>query len=176
MPQLLEFLKKVLYLLKMAKPTKTQNYSNLIADLSSFIERGRREAVRYVNIALVATYWLVGRRIVEYEQKGKKKARYGEELLVRLATDLTGRFGRGFSKSNLFMMRAFYLAYPETAIFQTVSGKSTLVKPVLISVHLETTSAVIPAIFCAGISCMTDGDSGTKECRNDIKVEFPDGP
>ena len=94
----------------MPKPVKTKNYSNLIADLSSFIEQGRHQAVRYVNTALVATYWLIGRRIVEYEQKGKKKAVYGEELLVRLADDLSSRFRRGFSKSNLFMMRAFYLS------------------------------------------------------------------
>jgi predicted nuclease of restriction endonuclease-like (RecB) superfamily len=76
-----------------------------------------------VNTALLATYWLMGRRIVEYEQKGKERAEYGEELLVRLADDLSSRFGKGFSKSNLFMMRAFYLAYPEQQIFQTVSGK-----------------------------------------------------
>jgi len=103
--------------------TKTQNYSRLIADLTSLIEQGHKAVVRYVNTALVATYWLMGRRIVEYEQKGKERAEYGEELLVRLADDLSSRFGKGFSKSNLFMMRAFYLAYPEQQIFQTVSGK-----------------------------------------------------
>lgn len=107
----------------MKKPTKKEGYSSLIADLASLIEQGRRAAVRYVNTALVATYWFIGRRIVEYEQKGKERAEYGEELLVRLAGDLSSRFGKGFSKSNLFMMRAFYPAYPEKQIFQTVSGK-----------------------------------------------------
>jgi predicted nuclease of restriction endonuclease-like (RecB) superfamily len=107
----------------MKKVIKIQNYSTLITDLASLIEQGRKAAVRYVNTALVATYWLMGRRIVEYEQKGKERAEYGEELLIRLAGDLSVRFGKGFSKSNLFMMRAFYLAYPEQQIFQTVSGK-----------------------------------------------------
>lgn len=107
----------------MKKITKTKNYSGLLTDLAFLIEQGRKVAVRYVNSALVTTYWLMGRRIVKYEQKGKERAEYGEELLVRLAGDLSSRFGRGFSKSNLFMMRAFYLAYPEKQIFQTASGK-----------------------------------------------------
>jgi len=68
--------------------------------------------VRYVNTALVATYWLMGRRIVEYEQKGKERAEYGEELLQKLSQDLKRRFGRGFSPDNLEAMRRFYLSYP----------------------------------------------------------------
>ena len=58
---------------KMKKDIKTQNYSTLITELASLIEQGRKTAVRYVNTALVATYWLVGRRIMEYEQKGKER-------------------------------------------------------------------------------------------------------
>ena len=99
------------------------SYTVLITDLATLIEQGRRLAVRQVNTTLVATYWLMGRRIVEYEQKGKARAEYGEVLLVRLADDLTAQFGKGFSKSNLFMMRAFYLAYPKDEILQTASGK-----------------------------------------------------
>ncbi|MCX5797977.1 MAG: DUF1016 N-terminal domain-containing protein [Proteobacteria bacterium] len=53
---------------------KAKNYSALITDLASLIEQGRRAAVRYVNTTLVATYWLVGRRIVEFEQKGREWA------------------------------------------------------------------------------------------------------
>ena len=58
-------------------------YSSLLTELASLIEQGRKAAVRYVNTALVATYWLIGRRIVEYEQKGKERAEYGEALLKR---------------------------------------------------------------------------------------------
>ena len=108
----------------MKRVAKAQNYSSLITDLASLIEQGRKAAVRYVNTALVTTYWLIGRRIVEFEQKGKERAEYGEELLTRLADDLSLRFGKGFSKSNLFMMRAFCLAYSERQIFQTLSGIS----------------------------------------------------
>lgn len=73
---------------------KTQNYSTLITDLASLIEQGRKAAVRYVNTALVATYWFIGRRIVEYEQKGKERAEYGEALLKKISIDLTPRFGK----------------------------------------------------------------------------------
>ena len=89
------------------------NYSKLITDLASLIEQGRKTAVRYVNTALVATYWFMGRRIVEYEQKGKERAKYGEALLKKISADLTTRFGKGFTERNLDYMRQFYLIYPE---------------------------------------------------------------
>jgi hypothetical protein len=98
---------------KMKKITKTQNYSNLITDLTSLIEQGRKAAVRYVNTALVATYWLIGRRIVEYEQRGKERAEYGKRLLRKISADLTTRFGKGFTERNLEHMRQFYFTYRE---------------------------------------------------------------
>ena len=109
---------------KVRKDTKTQNYTSLITDLASLIEQGRKTTVRYVNTVLVATYWLMGRRIVEYEQKGKERAEYGKELLERLSEDLKQRFGRGFSPDNLEAMRNFYLTY-KTAISETPSRKSS---------------------------------------------------
>ncbi len=78
--------------------------------------------MRYVNTALVATYWLIGRRVVEYEQKGKGRADYGQELLKKLSKDLTHTFGRGFSPDNLESMRRFYLEY-KSEISETVSRK-----------------------------------------------------
>jgi predicted nuclease of restriction endonuclease-like (RecB) superfamily len=68
-----------------------------------------------------ATYWEIGRRIVEFEQAGEKRAEYGSELLKRLSGDLTERFGRGFSERNLRTMRSFYAEWP---IRQTLSAKS----------------------------------------------------
>ncbi len=90
---------------------KSKNYSNLITDLSSLINQGRKAAVRYVNTALVVTYWLIGRRIVGFEQKGKKRAEYGEALLEKLSIDLTQRFGKGWGLTNLKTIRQFYLTY-----------------------------------------------------------------
>jgi len=96
-------------------------YTHLLSDLSGLLEQSRRASARTVNALMTATYWEVGRRIVEFEQGGEKRAEYGEALLVELARDLTARFGRGFGKSNLFLMRKFYLASAQ--IFQTASGK-----------------------------------------------------
>jgi hypothetical protein len=59
----------------MEKIQKTQSYSNLIKDLALLIEQGRKAAVRYVNTSLIATYWFMGRRIVEFEQKGEREGR-----------------------------------------------------------------------------------------------------
>ncbi|HUU39307.1 MAG TPA: hypothetical protein VMW42_00050 [Desulfatiglandales bacterium] len=65
----------------MTKAIKKETYLSLIADLASLIEQGRTAAVRYVNTALVTTYWLICRRIVEYEQKGKNGRNMGRRFL-----------------------------------------------------------------------------------------------
>jgi DUF1016 N-terminal domain len=80
-----------------------------------------------MNAFITATYWAVGRRIVEEEQHGEARAGYGEELIERLSRDLTARVGRGFGRRNLSQMRAFYLAYRE--IPQTASAQSDPVSP-----------------------------------------------
>ena len=82
----------------------------------------RRGAARTVNSIITSAYWEVGRRIVQEEQNGNEKAGYGEGLIDRLSSDLMARFGRGFSRSNVFQMRQFYLAHLE--IVQTASGQS----------------------------------------------------
>jgi predicted nuclease of restriction endonuclease-like (RecB) superfamily len=84
------------------------------------IEDARRTAARSVNAVMTATYWLVGRRIVEREQQGEARAAYGVALLERLATDLRRRFGRGFSVRNLRQMRSFYMAWSNR---QTLSAE-----------------------------------------------------
>jgi predicted nuclease of restriction endonuclease-like (RecB) superfamily len=98
------------------------SYDNVLADVVRLVDAARRGAVRSVNAIMTATYWAIGRRIVEQEQHGAVRAGYGEELIVRLSKDLQSRFGRGFGRANLFQMRAFYLAY--RAIIQTTSGES----------------------------------------------------
>lgn len=95
-------------------------YGGLVTGISDLLEQARRGAARVVNSILTTTYWEIGRRIVEFEQGGKARAEYGEELLKRLAEDLTAHHGRGFSERNLRQMRLFYLGWE---IFPTVSGK-----------------------------------------------------
>ena len=109
------------------KPSKKSSraalagYDVLLSDVARVVEEARRTAARSVNAVMTATYWLVGRRIVEQEQQGSPRASYGERVLKRLANDLSKRFGRGFSERNLEQMRTFYLGWP---ISQTPSAKS----------------------------------------------------
>src|SRR5437588_12282976 len=83
-------------------PAGEADYPGLLARISTLLEQGRRSAVRTVNAILTATYWEVGRQIVEYEQGGKARADYGERLLKQLGKDLSVRCGRGFGWRNLF--------------------------------------------------------------------------
>ncbi len=99
-------------------------YGGLIGGIAELLEAARRNAARAVNALMTATYWEIGRRIVEFEQRGKKRAEYGEELLQRLAQDLTARFGRGFSYPNVNKFRQFYLAFPAPGILSTPSIES----------------------------------------------------
>jgi predicted nuclease of restriction endonuclease-like (RecB) superfamily len=96
-------------------------YDEILTGVAELLDSARRTAVRVTNAIMTATYWEIGRRIVEFEQGGKDKADYGKELVQRLGSDLTLKFGRGFGWRNLYQMRSFYLAYPE--ILQTASAK-----------------------------------------------------
>ncbi|MBD2773361.1 PDDEXK nuclease domain-containing protein [Iningainema tapete] len=95
-------------------------YENTLTDLIKLLEASRRAAARSINAIMTATYWEIGRRIVELEQGGEKRAEYGAAVLKRLSGDLTARFGKGFSERNLEQMRRFYL---EWQIPQTLSAE-----------------------------------------------------
>jgi predicted nuclease of restriction endonuclease-like (RecB) superfamily len=97
-----------------------QNYQELIEHISECYTNGQSKALNAVNAALVDTNWNNGRYIVDFEQGGKTRAKYGARLLERLSRDLTLRHGKGFSRSNLNYMRLFYLRYP---ICEKVSHK-----------------------------------------------------
>ena len=100
--------------LSLRRSTLSQDapYRAVYGDVSKIIDAAKDTAARSVNAAMTAAYWLIGYRIVEFEQSGEERAEYGTALIERLAEDLTRRFGRGFSRQNLQNMRLFYLAYP----------------------------------------------------------------
>jgi len=104
-------------------PHDGSTYQSFSEDLYILIKEARKQVVRSINSILTATYWEVGRRIIQYEQNGKRRAKYGQELLKRLSGDLTFRLGRGFSPVNLSQMKKFYLLWPDAKIFQTSSEK-----------------------------------------------------
>src|ERR1700732_1438384 len=120
-----------------------EGYDSIVSELSDLIESARRVSARSVNAVMTATYWEIGRRIVESEQRGKKRAGYGEALLERLAADLTAKFGRGFGARNLWLMRRFFVHWPEDQILQTVSAESQSVPqgPLETSEIAQTSSA-----------------------------------
>jgi hypothetical protein len=90
--------------------TKIAGYNNILKDFVELLEAARHTSARAVNAVMTATYWQMGLRLVEIEQKGKQRADYGELLLKRLTTDLSTKFKRGFSRQNLLQMRSFYLS------------------------------------------------------------------
>jgi predicted nuclease of restriction endonuclease-like (RecB) superfamily len=109
---------------KPATKSRPAAYPSLLTGIDTLLEESRRAVVRAANCFMTATYWEIGRRIVEFEQGGKRRAEYGEELIERLARDLTERNGRGFSRQNVWNMRQFFMAFPLHGILQTPSGES----------------------------------------------------
>ena len=97
-------------------------YETLLSSVLELLQRGRQNAAKSVNAVLTTTYWLVGRRLVEFEQRGKERAVYGSELLKRLSGDLQSRFGRGFSERNLEQMRQFYIQWENPQTLSAVSA------------------------------------------------------
>lgn len=112
-------------LTKASKPDSSLDvhYNSILGEISKIIDEARKSASRSVNCVITAACWLVGWRIVEFEQSGKKRAEYGTALIEKLAGDLTQRFGQGFSRQNIQLMRSFYIVYPAELFRQTVSGK-----------------------------------------------------
>lgn len=104
-------------------PLDPHGYQELIKKIGLSIDEGRRLAVRNINSVLVATYWHVGRWIVEFEQQGKERAGYGDALIVRLSQDLTKRYGKGWGKNQLIDIRQFYLIYRSLGKTHTLCGK-----------------------------------------------------
>ena len=99
---------------------KDENFNRLAENIAHLVTDARHRAMQTVNTTLVETYWQVGRYIVEFEQQGNAKAKYGDNLLTSLAHLLKAKLGKGFSRPSLYNMRRFYLMYPK---IQTVSGK-----------------------------------------------------
>lgn len=104
----------------MTNLTLTNPDFELLIAIRTVLTQTRTKLQYAVNHTMVQTYWNVGRLIVEHEQKGEKRAGYGQQQLKELAKQLRTEFGKGFDERNLRNMRAFYLAYPK---WNTVCSK-----------------------------------------------------
>jgi hypothetical protein len=129
------------------KPAPAPAYPVLLRRLVTLLEDARRTSARTVNVIMTATYWQVGRHIVEFEQAGQRRAGYGEQLLGRPSTDLNKRFGRGFSVDHLELMRLFCHTYPLAQLSETASRKLLPATPSDISESpiRKSSTALIPA-------------------------------
>ncbi len=142
---------------KRAVRKRTVASAPLYGRVREILEAARTHVARTVNTTQVTANWLIGREMVEEEQRGKRRADYGRQLVEQLSSELTATYGKGWSPQNLFYMKQFYLAYPglvpaesflhavrgETvaaAIVHAVRGETTAVwKPGVLNPHLAWT-------------------------------------
>ena len=102
---------------------KIEIKKDIYQEIHDLLHKARQNIISNVNYTMTKTYFLIGKRIVEEEQDGNKRAEYGKKLMKTLSEKLTKEFGRGFSQRNLEQMRIFYLRY---SISQTVSAEFKL--------------------------------------------------
>lgn len=103
---------------------ETDNDLIFYNEISELLAQARRTAYKNVNAIMVQTYWQIGRKIVEQEQKGLNRAEYGDQLVTNLSRHLSGTFGKGFSEANLRNMRQFYLIFPDHEEFSGLNTSS----------------------------------------------------
>jgi len=133
---------------KSESTVSTDSLLPLVQEIRDLVHSARRAAAQNVNTLQVMTNFEIGRRIVEYEQKGKRRAEYGKQTLIELSSLLNREFGRGFSERNLEYMRRFYLEYDDAAqqIPQRTSAKSSAMVPVESPIS-QTVSAKLTSTF-----------------------------
>jgi len=96
--------------------------SHLLESIKQIILNARKSVYQKVNQELILTYWQIGKEIVETEKKNHIDNQTSRQIILQLSKQLTNEIGKGFSRSNLFNMRKFYIEYPSV---QTVSGHLT---------------------------------------------------
>jgi predicted nuclease of restriction endonuclease-like (RecB) superfamily len=88
------------------------NIENLYGNIRHVIEEARNTIYRTSSFAMVRAYWQIGKMIIEEEQSGKERAKYGDQLIEELAVRLATEYGKGFDKTNVWNMRKFYGTFP----------------------------------------------------------------
>jgi predicted nuclease of restriction endonuclease-like (RecB) superfamily len=96
-----------------------QRQDQFIAEAHKIVESGRNAAYQSINVAMVTTYWKLGRHIIQEEQHGKKRAEYGSRLIKLLSEDLTLAYGKGYSPRALRQFRQFYMTFPDIEKWNT---------------------------------------------------------
>ena len=96
--------------------------NDILSDMQHIIEQSRNDAYKAINVALLKRNWLIGYRIEQEVIKNGSRAEYGLQVIKKLAKDLTVKYGKGFTKTNIYSFYSFYKDYKN--IFHSASGKS----------------------------------------------------
>lgn len=99
---------------------ENKDYNKLVDKIGSVFSKAQKNVISAINTEMLLAYWEIGKDIIEFDQSGEAKAQYGEKLLEKLSKDLSLRFGKGFSRSNLNYMRSLFRLYPNC---ETLSHK-----------------------------------------------------
>ena len=94
-----------------------------IQEIKQILNQARQKVYVAINSAMVEAYWKIGKRIVEEEQNGKERADYGKEIIKNISDEMTREFGKGFTDRNIRNFRQFYITFPNTEIWKTLSSK-----------------------------------------------------
>jgi predicted nuclease of restriction endonuclease-like (RecB) superfamily len=108
---------------KVKSTLKKTTHLDLFLTIKTLIENARKAAQKSFNATMVSTYFEIGRIILEHEQKGKKRAEYATQTLIKLSKQLSDEFGKGYSVDNLENMRKFYSVYGKSETLSRISGK-----------------------------------------------------
>ncbi len=103
--------------------TNLQTQSIFYNEIKELLQNAKNRVYSTINTTMTQTYWQIGKRIVEEEQEGEDRAKYGKALLKNLSLELTQEFGKGYSVDNLENMRKFYIAFSKS---ETASRKFKL--------------------------------------------------
>ena len=96
--------------------TRSKSFEVLLFDVRQIIENGLQQAYQSVNMAMLTTYWNVGKRIIEDEQHGNLRAEYGKQQIKKLAAELVPQYGTSYNERNLYSFRNFYLSFKDLEI------------------------------------------------------------
>lgn len=113
-----------------------------LSDLKEIISSSRKFAYAAINFAQVRQNWLIGQRIVEQEQKGKRRAEYGKHIIEIASKELSDTFGRGFSERSIWKFKQFYLLFSDYQILPTVSAEFDKWKMPTLSAELKATKNI----------------------------------
>ena len=103
--------------------TSTKEEQQFYDDVRSILQTARNSAYKSVNSIMSKAYWDIGKRIVEQEQNGTDRAKYGDYIIRKLSKELSGEFGTGFSIANLKNCRQFYRTFPKDSIGYTACSQ-----------------------------------------------------